>query len=101
MKKICRDKEIFKRVLFEQEYECCDEFGSSQDKKRRFKFFFRVSRIFTLGGIVYRVEIPDLVTHDKIMLRAIWRAVKEIQDDGPRYYRLKEELYRKGFMKQL
>lgn len=101
MKKIDVHKEIFHKVIFDHRYTCQDEFGWTDDEKRKFEFYFRVSKVFTLSGIVWRVEVPDFTTHDKDEFTAIWRAVKHIHEDGPRYYRLKEELYRKGIMRQL
>lgn len=99
--RIDKHKALFSKVIFERKYTCQDEFGLSDDEKRKFEFYFRVSKVFTLAGIVYRVEVPDLVEHDKDKFSAIWRAIKHINEDGPRYYRLKDELYRKGFMRQL
>lgn len=99
--KIDRYKELFHRVIFEQRCICRDEFGWPDDKRREFEFYFKVSRVFTLSGIVYRVEVPDFTAHDKDKFTAVWRAIKHVHEDGPRYYRLKEELYRKGIMRQL
>lgn len=101
MRKIDKYKELFHKVIFERRYTCQDEFGWPDDEKRKFEFYFRVSKVFTLSGIVWRVDVPDFTTHDIDKFTAIWRAIKHVHEDGPRYYRLKEELYRKGIMKQL
>lgn len=100
-KKVDIHKEIFHKVIFYKKYICQDEFGWPDDEKHKFEFYFKISKVFTLSGIVYRVQVPDLTVHDKNMFLAIWEAIKNINDDGPRYYRLKEELYRKGFIKHL
>lgn len=99
--KIDSCKELFHKVLFERKYVCQDEFGWPDDEKRKFEFYFKVSKVFTISGIFYRVEVPNLTVHDKDKFFAIWNAIKHINEDGPRYYRLKEELYRKGIMRQL
>ena len=101
MRKIDKHKELFHKVIFERKYTCHDEFGWPDDKRHEFEFYFKVSRVFTLSGIVYRVEVPDFIAHDKDKFTAVWRAIKHVHEDGPRYYRLKDELYRKGIMKQL
>lgn len=101
MRKIYKHKELLHKVLCEWRYTCQDEFGWPDDKRHEFEFYFKVSRVFTLSGIVYRVEVPDFTAHDKDKFTAVWRAIKHVHEDGPRYYRLKEELYRKGIMKQL
>lgn len=101
MKKIDIHKELFHKTIFERKYVCQDEFGSYDDEKRKFEFYFKVSKVFTLSGIVYRVEVPDLTVHDKDKFFAIWIAIKHVNEDGPRYYRLKDELYRIGIMRKL
>ena len=101
MRRIDKHKELFHKVIFEERYICQDEFGWPYDEKRKFEFYFKVSKVFTLSGIVWRVQVPDFTIHDKNKFTAIWRAIKQVQEDGPRYYRLKEELYKKGYMNKL
>lgn len=101
MKKIDINRELWHKVLFEQKCECVDEFGSSEDKRRKFKFYFKLSKVYTLSGVVYRFEVPNCTYHDKNLSRGIWEILKYIHNDGTRYYRLKEELIRKGIMRTL
>lgn len=101
MRRIDKHKELFHKVIFEERYICQDEFGWPDDENRKFEFYFKVSKVFTLSGIVWRVQAPDFTIHDKNKFTAIWRAIKQVQEDGPRYYRLKEELYKKGYMNKL
>ena len=101
MRRIDKHKELFHKVIFEERYICQDEFGWPDDENRKFEFYFKVSKVFTLSGIVWRVQVPDFTIHDKNKFTAIWRAIKQAQEDGPRYYRLKEELYKKGYMNKL
>ena len=101
MRRIDKHKELFHKVIFEERYICQDEFGWPDDENRKFEFYFKVSKVFTLSGIVWRVQVPDFTIHDKNKFTAIWRAIKQVQEDGPRYYRLKEELYKKGYINKL
>ena len=101
MRRIDKHKELFHKVIFEERYICQDEFGWPDDENRKFEFYFKVSKVFTLSGIVWRVQVPDFTIHDKNKFTAIWRAIKQVQEDGPRYYRLKEDLYKKGYMNKL
>lgn len=101
MKKLDIHRELWHKVLFEQKCECIDEFGSSEDEKRKFGFYFKLSKVYTLSGVVYRFEVPNYTYHDKNLTKGMWEMLKYIHDDGMRYYRLKEELTRKGIMKTL
>lgn len=101
MKKLDIHRELWHKVLFEQKCECIDEFGSSEDEKGKFGFYFKLSKVYTLSGVVYRFEVPNYTYHDKNLTKGMWEMLKYIHDDGMRYYRLKEELTRKGIMKTL
>ena len=79
MRRIDKHKELFHKVIFEERYICQDEFGWPDDENRKFEFYFKVSKVFTLSGIVWRVQVPDFTIHDKNKFTAIWRAIKQVQ----------------------
>ena len=101
--KIClKDKDhiIYEKELFTCEKPCWDEWGTD-DNKYKFKYYFRVSKVWTLNGELYRVEIPDMSTYDKDLIKAVNRAMLHMANNSPRYYRLKETLYKQNKWKSL
>lgn len=97
---IYTDKILYKKLLFEYEKECIDEWGIDEPKYK-FQFYFRVYRCFCLQGWYYQVRIPDMISTNKNLFIAINNCLVHMNDDSPRYYRLKETLLKQDKWKTL
>ena len=93
---------LHQKCLYEYHEHCSDEFYTDSDNTNSgFEYFLKIHKIWTLSGIYYRVEIPDMFVHDKNLFFAINECMKEMCNDSPRYYRLKEKLLANGMWKKL
>jgi hypothetical protein len=101
MKKIRTDKIFRKKLLFSNEKICHDEFACEPYSKYEFGYYFKVYKCWSLSGVSYSVEVPDMFTNDKNLYVAIDRAMRHMADDSPRYYRLKETLFKQDKWKSL
>lgn len=90
---------LFEKKIWDFKKDCYDQWKSSETPD--FEFYFKVSKVWTLSGVYYRVEVPDMFTSDKNLLRAISRAIVHIHDNGARYYRLVETLQDEGLWRKL
>lgn len=93
------DERLFEKKIWDFEKDCYDQWKSSETPD--FKFYFKIFKVWTLSGIYYRVEIPNMYTYDKNLFIAINRAIVSVHDNGAKYYRLVETLRNKGLWKSL
>lgn len=98
--KVDLDKEIFHKTIYEMEVEKWDEYGTDEEKYK-FGFYFRLSKVYTLKGVVYRVEVPNRTAHDKNLGRLMAETMLYIHDNGMRYERLKQVLESKDLWRGL
>ena len=92
--KIDRYKALYVRTILDYEKDVADIFGE-------FKFYLRISKCYTLAGVVWRLEVPNRCDHDKNLWQLLSRSFQYIHDKGCRYDRLESELMRKGIWKML
>lgn len=98
--KIDIHKALFTKVLYEYDTNVCDQWGTDEEKYK-FQFYFRLSKIYTLAGVVYRAEVPNLCDHDKDLYFLLGRVFLYVHDCGMRYERLKSVLMQKGIWRTL
>lgn len=92
--KIDRYKALFVKNVINYEKDVSDLFGD-------FKFYLKISKCYTLSGRIWRVEVPNLIDHDKDLWRLLSRVFQYVHDKGCKYDRLESELMRKGIWKSL
>ena len=91
---------LITKVLYESNSIKYDSYGTDEDKYK-FSFYIRISKCYTLRGVIYRVEVPNYTDHDKSIYRLIDRVINYIHDNGMRYVRLEEKLRSKDMWKHL
>lgn len=93
---------LYRKEVYSDLFIHTDEFGSiTQNDKHKFSYKITISKCWTLSGVVWGIDMPNRVDYDKNLYRLIVRSIEYAATEFPSYFRLKEELYRKGFWKQL
>lgn len=87
-------KILYKKKLYAFERDCEDEFG-------KYHWYFRVYICFSAKGISYSVETSDFFTNQRKLKNCLDDTLKHLEMDNPRYYRLKDEVFKKGLHNQL
>ena len=87
-------KILYKKKLYEYEKECEDEFG-------KYHWYFRIYRCFSIEGISYSIETPDIAVNQKKIKYCLNIVLDHLEKDNPRYYRLKEKVFDKGLHNKL
>lgn len=87
-------KIFYKKKLYGFEKDCEDEFG-------KYRWYFRIYRCFSIGGISYSAETSDMFTNQKKLKDCMNTVLEHLEKDNPRYYRLKENVISKGLHNKL
>ena len=87
-------KILHKKKLYSLEKDCEDEFG-------KYHWYFRVYRCFSIEGISYSIETSDMFTNQKRLKDCFDTVLEHLEEDNPRYYRLKEKVIGKGLHNKL
>jgi|GEM_PF-5268025 len=91
---VYKDKALRVKVILDYERNVSDAFGD-------FKFYLKISKVYTLLGVVYRLEVPNRFDHDKSLWQLLARGFQYIHDKGCRYTRLEDELVTLGIWRRL
>ena len=87
-------KILHKKNLYSFEKDCEDEFG-------KYHWYFRVYRCFSIEGISYSIETSDMFTNQKRLKDCLDTVLEHLEEDNPRYYRLKDKIIGKGLHNKL
>lgn len=82
-------KILFKKKIYGFERDCEDEFG-------KYHWYFRIHICFSIEGINWQVETSDFFTNQKSLRKCLNDTLKHLELDMPRYYRLKDNVLKKG-----
>lgn len=99
-KKIRKDKIFYRKIVYARHYEHYDYFGDAEEK-HKFEYDIVISKCYTLSGTVWEIKMPNCTDHDENLYRLIARSIEYAAIYFPQYFRLVEELQKKGFWKQL
>lgn len=66
-----------------------------------FQFYLKISKCYTLSGMVWRLEVPNYLTHNKNLWTLLSEGFQYVHDKGCRYDRLMDELYKYGLFNEL
>ena len=87
-------KILHKKNLYSFEKDCEDEFG-------KYHWYFRVYRCFSIKGISYSIETSDMFTNQKRLKDCLDTVLEHLEEDNPRYYRLKDKVIGEGLHNKL
>lgn len=87
-------KALYVKPIVDYKRKVTDPFGD-------FEFYLRISKCYTLSGLVWRVEVPNYTGHDKNLWRLLERSFQYVHDKGMRYCRLEDTLISKGIWRNL
>lgn len=90
---------LWKKLLFHDWISVYDEWGVHD----KYKIDIYIYRTFSLKhGFMYQVNIPDFTVNDKNIFIAVTEAMRYLYRGGcPCYYRLKEQLMKKGLWQKI
>ena len=95
-----KDRVLYRKNVYSNHFVHYDDFGSD-DEKYKFEYDITIAKCYTLSGRVWEIEMPNCVDHDKNLYRLIIRSLEYAASNFPQYFRLLDELYRKGLFKKL
>lgn len=87
-------KIFYKKRIFNYERDCEDEFG-------KYHWYFTIDLCLSKKGISWSVCTSDFFTNQKKLRDCMNDTLKHLKLDNPRYYRLKDEIVRKGLHNKL
>lgn len=87
-------KILWKKKIYDFEKDCEDEFG-------KYHWYFRIYLCLSKSGISFSTETSDMHTNQKRLRYCVDIALEHLEKDNPRYYRLKENVVRKGLSNKL
>lgn len=87
-------KILWKKKIYGFDKDCEDEFG-------KYHWFFRVYLCLSKEGISFSVDTPDMFSNQKKLKHCMDTVLNHVEKDNPRYYRLKENVVKKGLANKL
>lgn len=87
-------KILYKKKIFDFERDCEDEFG-------KYHFYVKAYICFSVEGITYQIRTPDYTTNDRKLKGCIYDILMYLEEECPRYCRLKDKIYSKGLHNKL
>lgn len=87
-------KILYKKKIYDFEKDCEDEFG-------KYHFYLKAYICFSSEGITYQIRTPDFTTNNKKLKNCIDDILKHLEEDCPRYYRLKDKIYSENLHNKL
>lgn len=57
--------------------------------------------MFSKVGITWQINTSDIIVNDKKLKRCLDSVLKDLEEDNPRYYRLKDEIFSKNLANKL
>lgn len=100
-KNIRKDKIFYRNIVYTKHYKHYDDFCGIPTDNYMFEYDITISKCYTLSGVVWEIKMPNCTDHDGNLYRLIARSIEYAAIDFPQYFRLVDELQRKGFWKQL
>ena len=91
---------IHRSIKYSQHFICYDQFGSYDDR-HKFEYDITISKLYTTLGIYWEIDMPNYRATDKNFYRLTVRCIDYATTKFPQYFRLEEELMRKGLWKNL
>lgn len=87
-------KILKRKKVYGFEKECRDEFGT-------YIFYFNVFICFSKDGITWQIQMPNVTVNEKKLRNCLNIALKEMEEDNPRYFRLKDEIFSRKLCNKL
>ena len=101
LSKIYKDSILFRKNLYKQHFRHCDCFGDYADEKRWFEYDIEVNKCYALNGVCYEIKMPNCTMHDKKLEKLTVQAIEYAADKFPQFFRLIDELKRRGIYRSL
>lgn len=87
-------KILYKKKIYEFKKDCQDEFG-------KYDWYFRVYLCFSKELFSWQIETPNLSVNQKKLRDCMDIVLKDIEEDSPRYFRLKDRVINRGLHNKL
>lgn len=101
LSKVHKGSILFRKNLYKEHFKHCDCFGSSKDAERRFEYDIEVNKCYALNGVWYEIKMPNCTMHDRKLERLAVQAIEYATDEFPQFFRLIDELKRRGIYRSL
>ena len=87
-------KILCKKKVYEYKKECVAEFG-------KYQWYLNVYICFSKAGVTWQINTPDMTVNNKKLKRCTDAVLGQLEEDNPRYYRLKEKIFSENLMNKL
>lgn len=87
-------KILYKKKVYEYKKDCVDEFG-------KYNWYFNIYICFSKVGITWQINTSDITVNDKKLRRCLDCVLQDLEEDNPRYYRLKDKIFSKNLTSEL
>lgn len=81
-------RKVFKKKVYSYIKPCKDDYGE-------YKFYFDIHLCLSSKGFYWTITTTDFCCCDKKLKNAMNRALEHLENDNPKYYRLKENLIKR------
>ena len=81
-------KILYKKKVYEYKKDCVDEFG-------------KYNWYFTKVGVTWQINTSDMTVNDNKLKHCLNSVLEHLEEDNPRYYRLKDKIYSKNLASKL
>lgn len=84
-RRISLAKILCRKKIYEYKKDCVDEFG-------KYNWYFNIYICFSKVGVTWQINTSDMTVNDKKLKRCLDSVLEHLEEDNPRYYRLKEKI---------
>lgn len=85
---------LYKKRIYSYERDCEDEFG-------KYRWYFYIDLCLSKNGFSWSISTSDIFTNQKKLSSCMNEILKHLEMYSPRYYRLKENVIKKGLHNRL
>lgn len=87
-------KILCKKKVYEYKKDCIDEFG-------KYDWYFDIYLCLSKVGITWQIDTSDMTSNNKKLRDCLNDVLKHLEEDNPRYYRLKDKIFSKNLANKL
>lgn len=97
------DKVIWRKQIYHDHISMVDAWGVSSDPNDCYEFDIDIYKVFSLKhGFSYQIKAPNILINGKYLLDAVGDLLRYLYSGGcPCYFRLKDELMKRGWWRYL
>lgn len=87
-------KSYIRRKYMSTKKDCVDEFG-------KYNWYFNIYICFSKVGVTWQINTSDMTANGNKLKHCLNSVLEHLEEDNPRYYRLKDKIYSKNLASKL